>query len=79
VSIPSFDASGLTPADAKTRRLNFLKALGAAMRSAGYPSSAHPDTIGYPTVTAILTVLVTLVAMVYAPIAAALVDEAYGV
>jgi MFS family permease len=59
VSIPSFDASGLTPMDA---------------RAAGYPSSADPEKIDYPMVMLILTLLVTLVAMVYAPIAAALVE-----
>jgi MFS family permease len=74
VSIPSFDASGLTPADAKNRADAFSKALGDAMRSAGYPSSADPAKIDYPMVMVILILLVTLVAMVYAPIAAVLVE-----
>jgi MFS family permease len=74
VTIPSFDASGLTPADAKTHADEFSKTLAAAMRAAGYPSSADPGKINYPMVMLILTILVTLVAMVYAPIAAALVE-----
>jgi MFS family permease len=74
VSIPSYDASGLTPSDAKSRADDFSKALGDAMRAAGYPSSADPDKIDYPMVMVILTLLVTLVAMVYAPIAAVLVE-----
>jgi MFS family permease len=74
VSIPSFDASGLTPADAKSRADAFSKSLGDAMKSAGYPSSADPAKIDYPMVMVILTLLVTLVAMVYAPIAAVLVE-----
>jgi MFS family permease len=74
VSIPSFEASGLTPADAKIRADDFSKALGDAMRAAGYPSSADPAKIDYPMVMVILTLLVTLVAMVYAPIAAVLVE-----
>jgi MFS family permease len=74
VSIPSFDASGLTPSDAKSRADTFSKALGDTMRAAGYPSSADPDKIDYPMVMVILTLLVTLVAMVYAPIAAVLVE-----
>jgi hypothetical protein len=43
-------------------------------KETGYPSSADPDTIDYPMVMVILTLLVTLVAMVYAPIAAVLVE-----
>jgi MFS family permease len=74
MSIPSHDASGLTPSDAKSRADEFSKALGDAMRAAGYPSSADPDKIDYPMVMVILTLLVTLVAMVYAPIAAVLVE-----
>jgi MFS family permease len=74
MSIPSYDAAGLTPSDAKSRANDFSKALGDAMRAAGYPSSADPDKIDYPMVMLILTLLVTLVAMVYAPIAAVLVE-----
>jgi MFS family permease len=74
VNIPSYDAFGLTPADAKSRADEFSKALGNAMKAAGYPSSADPDKIDYPMVMVILTLLVTLVAMVYAPIAAMLVE-----
>lgn len=74
MSIPSYDASGLTPSEAKSWADDFSKALGDAMRTAGYPSSADPDKIDYPMVMMILTLLVTLVAMVYAPIGAVLVE-----
>jgi MFS family permease len=52
----------------------FRKELGAALKSAGYPTAADPAAINKPLVVAILTLLVLYVTMVYGPIAAALVE-----
>ena len=46
----------------------------AAIRAAGYPAAADPKNVNTPMVIAILTILVIYVTMVYAPIAALLVE-----
>ena len=46
----------------------------AAIRAAGYPAAADPAKVNTPMVIAILTILVLYVTMVYAPIAALLVE-----
>ena len=46
----------------------------AAIRGAGYPASADKTKINMPVVILILTILVIYVTMVYAPIAALLVE-----
>jgi MFS family permease len=48
--------------------------LARALSAAGYPKAADPAAIHYPAVVAILTLLVIYVTMVYAPIAALLVE-----
>jgi len=48
--------------------------LDAAIRAAGYPTAADPSKMNTPLVLLILTVLVIYVTMVYAPIAALLVE-----
>jgi Sugar (and other) transporter len=50
------------------------KAYEAALAPAGYPKSAAPEAVDKPTVIALLTALLALVAMVYGPIAAYLVE-----
>jgi MFS family permease len=50
------------------------KAYEAALAPAGYPKSADPAAINKPVVIALLTALLALVAMVYGPIAAYLVE-----
>jgi MFS family permease len=69
--IPSYDA---TAPDAKKKAAAFDAALGAALKSAGYPASAAKDQINTPMVTLLLWILVIYVTMVYAPIAAMLVE-----
>jgi predicted MFS family arabinose efflux permease len=70
-AIPSHDA---TAPDAKTAGPAFDAALGAALNAAGYPVKADPARINKPMVTLLLWILVIYVTMVYAPIAAMLVE-----
>ena len=69
--IPSYDATLPDGADAgKT----FEASLGAALSTAGYPAAADPQRINKPMLTLLLWILVIYVTMVYAPIAAMLVE-----
>ncbi len=77
--IPSFEAKltadGLNfDADSKKKEGELKKALGAAIKDAGYPPKANPDEINKPMVLALLVILVIYVTMVYGPIAAMLVE-----
>ncbi|WP_433960370.1 MFS transporter [Bradyrhizobium guangdongense] len=53
---------------------DFAKALPAAIKAHGYPASADPNEINYVMTTLLLWVLVIYVTLVYAPIAAWLVE-----
>jgi nitrate/nitrite transporter NarK len=53
---------------------DFVKNLNAAITSHGYPASADPKQINTPMTVLLLTILVIYVTMVYAPIAAFLVE-----
>ncbi|HEY0777316.1 MAG TPA: MFS transporter [Gemmatirosa sp.] len=70
-ALPSYD--GKAP-DAKAKGAAFDKALGAALKTAGYPAKADPARVNTPMVVAVLFVLVLYVTMVYGPIAAMLVE-----
>lgn len=72
--ISSFEGLGLAGADLKAKRADFDKALGDAIKAAGYPAKADPNQINYPVILALLTLLVIYVTMVYGPIAAWLVE-----
>jgi MFS family permease len=52
----------------------FKKAVGAALKTAGYPAKADPAKLNKPLIVAILALLVIYVTMVYGPIAAMLVE-----
>ncbi|HEV7993813.1 MAG TPA: MFS transporter [Gemmatimonadaceae bacterium] len=69
--IPAYDA---TRSDAKAAATVFDAALGKALDQAGYPVKAAPERINKPMVTLLLWILVIYVTMVYAPIAAMLVE-----
>jgi MFS family permease len=60
--------------DTAKEAAEFKKALGDAIKAAGYPAKADPDQINKPMVILILTILVIYVTMVYGPIAALLVE-----
>ncbi len=72
--IASFDGTGLDAAGLKAASAQFSGTVGAALAGAGYPTRAEPQSIDYPKVLALLTLLVLLVTMVYGPIAAWLVE-----
>ena len=75
----SFNAT-MTPdglnfdAASKAQEAVLKKELGAAIQAAGYPAKADPAAINKPMVVALLFILVLYVTMVYAPIAAMLVE-----
>ena len=69
--VPSFDGTLPGAADAAKA---FDAALGGALQTAGYPASAAPERINKPMLTLLLWILVIYVTMVYAPIAAMLVE-----
>ena len=53
---------------------NLAAAIGAAVKTHGYPASADPNDINYPMTVLLLVILVVYVTMVYGPIAAWLVE-----
>ena len=53
---------------------DFAKALADAIKNHGYPATANPDDINYVMTTLLLFILVVYVTLVYAPIAAWLVE-----
>ena len=72
--VPVYTAKGLLPAEAKVKDAEFKKAVVDALRAAGYPAKADPAKVDKFMVVMILSYLVLLVTMVYAPIAAMLVE-----
>ena len=70
-AIASYNAK---TSDAAAKAAAFSKALGDALKSAGYPATADPAQINHPMVIALLVILVTYVTLVYGPIAAMLVE-----
>jgi MFS family permease len=53
---------------------DFAKSLAAAIKTHGYPAAADPNDINYPMTIVLLWLLVVYVTLVYAPIAAWLVE-----
>jgi len=72
--LTSFNGVGLEKAEFDGKAAEFSKALGAAITQHGYPASADPNQINYPMTVLLLTILVVYVTLVYAPIAAWLVE-----
>ena len=73
-TITSFHGTALAPAEFKTQLAEFEKQMGAAVTAAGYPAKADMSQVNYPIVIALLFVLALYVTMVYAPMAAWLVE-----
>ena len=69
-----YSAAGLLPAEAKVKDTEFKKSVVDALRAAGYPAKSDPAKVDKVMVILILSYLVLLVTMVYAPIAAMLVE-----
>ena len=72
--VESYASTGLPADEAKKKDGEFKKAVGEALKAAGYPAKADPAKINKPLVIGILTLLVIYVTMVYGPIAAMLVE-----
>jgi MFS family permease len=74
VVVPSFEGTGLAPADFKAQYAAFDKAMAEAIKAAGYPAAADMSQVNVPMVIFLLFVLALYVTAVYAPIAAWLVE-----
>ena len=81
VNYQTQDAPKGTPAQVKVGEqtlsataTDFAKSLAAAIKNHGYPASADPAEINYVMTTVLLWILVIYVTLVYAPIAAWLVE-----
>ncbi|WP_035722826.1 MFS transporter [Bradyrhizobium sp. ARR65] len=81
VNYTNQDAPKGTPAQVKigdttltATAADFAKSLAAAIKSHGYPATADPNEINYVMTTVLLWILVIYVTLVYAPIAAWLVE-----
>jgi MFS family permease len=72
--VESYSSAGLPADEAKKKDGEFKKAVGDALKAAGYPEKADPAKIDKVKIVAILTLLVIYVTMVYGPIAAMLVE-----
>ncbi len=72
--VPSFDGRTLAAADFKTQMGAFAKAMGEGTTKAGYPKAADMSRVNVPVVVAIIFVLALYVTIVYAPMAAWLVE-----
>lgn len=72
--VPSFEGGPLDGAAFKAAAADFGKTMAAEIKAAGYPAKADETQINKPMVWLLLTVLVIYVTMVYAPIAAMLVE-----
>ncbi len=73
-TLPAFDGTSLAVADFTARNADFNKKLGDAITAHGYPPGADPNDINYVMTVLLLTILVIYVTLVYAPIAAWLVE-----
>jgi MFS family permease len=72
--IEGYTVKGATKEEAAAKKGAFDKALGDALKAAGYPAKADMAKFDKVMVVIILTYLVILVTMVYGPIAAMLVE-----
>ncbi len=73
-AIDSFVAAGLPADEAKTKTDDLNKAVADAVTAHGYPAKADTAQINYPMTVLLLWILVIYVTLVYAPIAAWLVE-----
>jgi len=72
--IASHTSMGLPADEARRRNADFRKRVADTLKTAGYPVRAEPSKMNKPLIVGILVMLVILVAMVYGPIAAMLVE-----
>jgi hypothetical protein len=74
VEVPSFDGRIVTDVDRRAGLAAFDRRMTAAIRAAGYPERADPEQVNAPVVVLLLFLLALYVTIVYAPIAAWLVE-----
>lgn len=74
VVVPSFRGEAMPKTEFKPAAEAFGSALKQELKAAGYPGKADLARVNYPMVVALCTWLMALVAMVYGPIAAWLVE-----
>jgi MFS family permease len=72
--IPGFEGQGLSKDEFKAKSDEFNKALGDAVKAAGYPAKLDAQQANKPMIVLVLVILVIYVTMVYGPIAAMLVE-----
>lgn len=72
--IDSFDGAGLDSDGLRQRNAEFTTALSTKLTEVGYPTRVERSEINYLGTFVVLFALVTLVAMVYGPLAATLVE-----
>jgi MFS family permease len=73
-TIESFDGRTLPPTEFKARQAAFDKQMADAVKAAGYPAKADMSKVNKPLVIFLLFLLALYVTIVYAPIAAWLVE-----
>ncbi len=73
-AVPSFDGRTLAAPDFKTQMGAFDKAMGENIKAAGYPAAADMSKVNVPMVVFLLFILALYVTIVYAPMAAWLVE-----
>jgi len=74
VVVPSFDGRTLAPADFKAQMTAFDKTAGDSIKAAGYPAKADMSKVNQPMVVLLMFILALYVTIVYAPMAAWLVE-----
>ncbi len=74
VVVPAYEGAGLSGGEQKAKAAAFSKNLAQQIKAVGYPAAADVSRINYVMVMIMLVALVFLVAMVYGPIAAVLVE-----
>ena len=72
--INSYTAKGLSADETKKKDVEFKKTVADTLKAAGYPIKADMDKVDAVLVVVILSYLVILVAMVYGPMAAILIE-----
>jgi MFS family permease len=72
--VPSFDGNVVANPEFQARKAAFASAMAAAVEAAGYPAEADMGRVNTPKVVFLLFLLALYVAIVYAPMAAWLVE-----
>jgi MFS family permease len=74
VTVPSQSAAGLPAAQGRAVKASVVKAIGAALKQAGYPASADPKQVNWPMLFGAMLLLAIAATALYGPMASALVE-----